>query len=89
VGVVIWLNLLVNLVLKNHIRLLIRVIHIQNKILKDIILHELLLLIICLHGQLLLTLNLWSLKILLEVLALNRVRPSGSVVSVKGITVAI
>lgn len=88
-GVVIWLNLLVNLVLKNHIRLLIRVIHIQNKILKDIILHELLLLIICLHGQLLLTLNLWSLKILLEVLALNRVRPSGSVVSVKGITVAI
>jgi hypothetical protein len=89
VGVVIWLNLLVNLVLKNHIRLLIRVIHIQNKILKDIILHELLLLIIRLHGQLLLTLNLWSLKILWVVLALNRVRPSGSVVSVKGITVAI
>ena len=88
-GVVIWLNLLVNLVLKNHIRLLIRVIHIQNKILKDIILHELLLLIISLHRQLLLTLNLGSLKILLEVLALNRVRPSGSVVSVKGITVAI
>ena len=88
-GVVIWLNLLVNLVLKNHIRLLIRVVHIQNKILKDIILHELLLLIICLHGQLLLTLSLWPLKILLVVLALYRVRPSGSIVSVKGITVSI